>query len=109
MRLSVMLLVAVLLLSSPTTALTAPTAAQLDAALTAVKKRDKVLSAAWNNPTLPSLLVGVAGAGKSPHSYDSYARGICTVLGAHGIKGAFVHVLDNFASDWVELGKAECP
>lgn len=89
--------------------ITRPTDAQLDAALAAVKKRDKVLSAAWNNRTLPSLLVGVAGAGKSPHSYDRYARGMCGVLEAHGIKGAFVHVLDNFSDDWVELGKAECP
>jgi len=86
-----------------------PSDAQLDAALAAVKKRDKVLSAAWNNKSLPSMLVGVNGAGKVPGAYDSYARGICGALTAEGINGAFVHVLDNNASGWVELGKAECP
>lgn len=85
------------------------TEAQLDAALAAVKKRDKVSSAAWNNKSLPSLLVGVNGAGKGPGAYDGYARGICGALAAEGINGAFVHVLDNNASGWVELGKAECP
>lgn len=87
----------------------AHTEAQLESALTAVKKRDKVLSASWNNKSLPSLLVGVNGSGKAPGAFDSYARGICGVLAAEGIDGAFVHVLDNNASGWVELGKAECP
>ncbi|MBU1229572.1 MAG: hypothetical protein KKA55_01945 [Proteobacteria bacterium] len=88
---------------------TTHTEAQLEAALAAVKKRDKVLSVAWNNKSLPSLLVGVNGAGKVPGAFDSFARGICGALAAEGINGAFVHVLDNDASGWVELGKAECP
>lgn len=83
----------------------------LDAALAAVRARTDVRSAAWNNPNLPSLLVGVTGQGKQPGAFDGFARGICGTLAAKGVGGAIVHVLDEDqpAGTWVELGKADCP
>jgi len=84
---------------------------ELDAALSAVRARTDVRSAAWNNRSIPSLLVGVTGQGKQPGTFDAFARGICGTLAAKGVGGAIVHVLDEDqpAGKWVELGKADCP
>ncbi|MHC1701816.1 MAG: hypothetical protein AB9900_12745 [Humidesulfovibrio sp.] len=109
MRLLIALLVSVLLLFTAATAQAAPSEAQLDAALTAVKKDKRVMSAAWNSKTLPSLLVGVDARGKAPGAFNSYALGFCGTLAAQGISGAFVRVMDNNAAGWVELAKVECP
>lgn len=83
----------------------------LDAALSAIEAQKGVRSAAWNNRSVPSLLVGVTGKGKNPGAFNSYAAGLCGTLAAHGIGGAIIHVLDEDqpAGKWVELGTAHCP
>lgn len=79
--------------------------AQLDSALAAVKAEPKVLDAAWNNTSMPSLLAGVADDGSSRKGYAEY---LCMVLAEHGIKGGVIRVMD-VKEDWKELGKTWCP
>jgi len=87
-------------------AVAAPSQAQLDGALAEVKAEKRVLSAAWNSKTTPSLLAGVKDDGTRR---DGYAQYLCGVLADHGIKGGVVRVLDEHSQDWKELGKAWCP
>lgn len=82
-----------------------PTPEKLAAALEAVEAESQVISAAWQDESLPSLLVGVADDGTRR---DGYAEYICTVLAEQRVYGGVVHVMDNHAEDWTELGKHWC-
>ena len=83
--------------------------ASMDKALAEIRAESKVKSAAWNDKTMPSLLVGVWDDGSSRDGYASY---FCALLASHGIRGGVVRVMDERAShkgEWKELGKAWCP
>ncbi|MDG4866574.1 hypothetical protein P8631_00920 [Guyparkeria sp. 1SP6A2] len=82
-----------------------PSPEQLADALEAVEAEPKVISAAWQDESLPSLLVGVADDGTRQ---DGYAEYICMVLAEQRVYGGVVHVMDNYAEDWAELGKHWC-
>ncbi|MFI9653938.1 hypothetical protein ABGV17_04300 [Guyparkeria sp. GHLCS8-2] len=82
-----------------------PTADQLAAALNVVEAEPKVISAAWQDESLPSLLVGVADDGTRR---DGYAESICLILAEQRVYGGVVHVLDNYAEGRTELGKHWC-
>lgn len=83
----------------------APTPEQLAAALEAVEAEPKVISAAWQDESLPSLLVGVADDGSRR---DGYAEYICQVLAEQRVYGGVVHVLDGHAEERTELGEHWC-
>ncbi|MEW6519241.1 MAG: hypothetical protein AB1461_07490 [Thermodesulfobacteriota bacterium] len=86
-----------------------PTPKQLEDALTEVKSEPKAISVAWNDTSIPSLLVGVAD---DKTQRDGYAQYICLVLAEHGIRGGVVRIMDEYAArknEWKELGKSWCP
>lgn len=82
-----------------------PSAEQLADALEAIEAEPRVISAAWQDDSLPSLLVGVADDGTNR---DGYAEYICLILADHRVYGGVVHVMDSYAEDWTELGKHWC-
>jgi hypothetical protein len=86
------------------------TSEQLTAAIAAVESEPKVKDAAWNDESLPSLLVGVLDDGTNRNGYAEY---ICLKLMEHNIRGGVVHIMDVGAAanndERRELGKAWCP
>lgn len=78
---------------------------RLSVALSVIQRERHVVSAAWQDPRIPSLVVSVRDDGRSR---DGLARTYCLMLSGQGVRGGIVHVIDANHQGWRALGKAWC-
>lgn len=86
-------------------AISAPSQAQLDAALDEVKAEELVFDAEWSDSKRPQLIVRMFDNGTQRSAYAGY---ICMLLDGHGITDATATVIDVAGKERRELGSADC-
>lgn len=92
-------------LLSCSTAVSAPSQSQVDAALAEVRAEEVVFDTSWSEGQPPLLSARVFDNGSQRNSYAGY---LCMIMAEHAIDDVIVSIVDVASGDQRELGRADC-